>query len=620
MPNDSSNRYSEAVSNFLTDSLYWDYYAGFGVVEVGYADKSSRVSKDVANSASFIKRVTLDNVSAVFTRNDWVAAKTFKVFDYTDPTITNSLCFNSTTKELYLCVGDTNYNKLSTRNNSAPSKFAPSGSNGTVINMEDGYSWVKVNYDPAPISSNYIKVTGIESLVDFRGSTLDATGPTGGGSTGLTFGTCCLYATESWIEPVTGKTYNAGDIVASYKVPNRWTCGYLASQLDFEGVFLPSVTSTEYGGFFNISGPSGCTPCGATYSTVTPLALFNAGGSGGYTAGNVYRQNTDILTAIPSGCILSVMFNDRSDVTYYSDIEDPEINLDTDGTIGSCKAYLKTEFVGGINRYKVIGVYLTNQLTSSNCTYVEAPSLVTGNLSIASLGSQGAPTDPSSCLASIQFNLAPISDESYLKIYDLLRTTQISVAVELSEAEINTLFNTPASYSFESAFLVTGLKNSSGYRIQSDGARSYSKAPIKASASAIITSISGDINTVEPGDFVADFSDPIDVNYLTNKTSATKTIGSGSRAFVPGKPTSSFNLGFGVFAGSTSGSVEISSYDAYAIGTGGSYTVQFSGGATSSFTVTSITGPSINMSDCTVLFTTDTLIQSENTFNLIFNI
>ncbi len=144
MPNDSSNRYSEAVSNFLTDSLYWDYYAGFGVVEVGYADKSSRVSKDVANSASFIKRVTLDNVSAVFTRNDWVAAKTFKVFDYTDPTTTNSLCFNSTTKELYLCVGDTNYNKLSTRSNSAPSKFAPSGSNGTVINMGDGYSWVKV--------------------------------------------------------------------------------------------------------------------------------------------------------------------------------------------------------------------------------------------------------------------------------------------------------------------------------------------------------------------------------------------------------------------------------------------------------------------------------------------
>ncbi len=69
------------------------------------------------------------------------------------------------------------------------------------------------------------------------------------------------------------------------------------------------------------------------------------------------------------------MFNDEDDVTYYSDIEDPQINLDTDGTIGSCKAYLKTQFVGGINRYKVIGVYLTDQLTSSNISasgYVSA--------------------------------------------------------------------------------------------------------------------------------------------------------------------------------------------------------------------------------------------------------
>lgn len=617
MPNDSSNRYSEAVSNFLTDSLYWDYYAGFGVVEVGYADKSSRVSKDVANSASFIKRVPLDNISAVFTRNDWAQAKTFKVFDYTDPNITNSLCFNSTTKELFLCVGDTNFNKLSTRNNSAPSKFAPSGANGSIIEMGDGYSWLKINYDPDPISSNYIKITGVESLVSFKGATLDATGPTGGGPTGLTYGTCCLYAIEPWIEPISGHSYAAGDIVASYKVPNRWTCGYLANQLNFEGVFLPSLTATEYGGFFNISGFSGCTPCGATYSTVTPLSIFTSGGSGGYTAGNIYRKNTDILTAIPSGCILSIMFNDEEDVTYYSDIENPRINLDTDGTIGSCEAYLKTEFVGGINRFKVIGAYLTGQLSSSNCTYVEAPSLASGTLSVSS----GETADPSKCLASVQFNLAPISsDGAYLKIYDLLRTTQISVSVELSEAEINTVFNNPATYSFESAFLVSGIKNSSGYRIQSDGARSYTKTPIKTSASAIITSISGDIDSIQPEDFVADFSDPIDANYLTNKTSATKTIGSGSRIYVPGKPTSSFNLSFGDFATGISGSVEISSYDAYSLGTGGSYTVQYSGGGTASFTITAITGPSINMSDCTVLFTTDTLIQAENTFNLIFNI
>jgi len=616
---DSSNRYPDAVSSFLTNSLYSDYYAGFGVVETGYADKSSRVSKDVANSASFIKRVTLDNISAVFTRNDWVAAKTFKVFDYTDPNITNSLCFNSTTKELFLCVGDTNYNKLSTRNSSDPSKVAPTGTARTIIDMGDGYNWLKINYDPDPPSLNYVRITGIESLVNFRGATLDATGPTGGDPTGLTWGTCCFYAKAPWFELVSGKTYNPGDIVAAYKVPNNWTCGYLANQLDFEGVFEPLVTTTELGGFFNISGPSGCTPCGATYANTSLFQSFLNGGSAGYPAENVYRKNVEILD-IPSGCILSVTLNDEKDVTYYSDEQDPEVNFVTDGDKGSCKVFLKTVFVGGRKPYKVDGVYVTGQLTSSNCSYVETPSLVSGNLTV----SPGETTDPSKCLASIQFNLAPLlsEGESYLDIYGLLRTTQMSVRVELSEAEINALFGTPDSYSFKSAFLVTGLKNPSGYRIQSDFARNYQQPPIKASASAIITSISGDINSIAPEDFVTNLNDPIDVNYLTNKTSATKTIGSGSRAFVPGKPTSSFNLGFGDFPTGITGSVEISSYNAYLIGTGGTYTVQFSGGGTSSFTITTITGPSIDMSDCTVLYTTDTTIEngSEGTFYLIFNI
>jgi hypothetical protein len=613
MPNDSGDRYSKVIQTFIKGSIDQDYYIGFGSAPVGYADKSTRVEKEVANVSNYIKKINTSEISGVFARNDWVQGKRFKTFDYTQPSIIDSLCYNSSTKELYLCVGDTNYNNYSKRDSSAPSKFAPTGTAGTIIDMGDGYNWIKINYDPNPISENYIKITGIESLINFQGSTFDATGPTGGGATSITFGTCCLYSIEDWVEPVTGKTFLKGDIVAAYKVPNRWTCRYLSNQMGFEGVFLPSVTSTEFGGFFNISGTSGCTPCGATYANTTLLQVFLNGGSGGYTAGNIYRKNTDILTTIPPGCILSTILNISPTVTYYVNEENPKVYLETDGTLGSCAAYLKTEYINSESKFKVIGAYLTNQLTSSNCTYVEATHLETATITVSS----GETTSPSDCLASLQFNLAPMNNESYLKIYDLLRVNKVGISTYIDESEILNImpyFVDPLS---TSTFLIRGLKNSSGYRIVGDGSRNYSKSPIKTSSTVGISSINGNISFLDPDANVVDFSDVIE-GYVNDKSEFSKTAGSSTRQFVAGTPVSFYKLSFGNLSAST-GTIEMASYDAYALTTGGTYTVQAPGGLSATFTITGVTASSINIQDSTVLFASDYTTMLGN-IKLIFDI
>jgi len=612
-PNDSGDRYSKVIKAFIKGSIDQDYYIGFGSAGIGYTDKGTRVEKEVANVSNYVKKINTDEISGVFARNDWVQGKRFKVYDNTQPSIADSLCFNSTTKELYLCVGDTNYNNYAKRDSSAHSKFAPTGTAGTIIDMGDGYNWLKINYDPDPPSLNYVRITGIESLVNFRGATLDATGPTGGGPTGLTYGTCCLYATEPWIEPVTGKTYNAGDIVAAYKVPNRWTCGYLANQLDFEGIFLPSITTTELGGFFNIAGPSGCTPCGATYANTTLLQSFLNGGSGGYTAGNIYKKNTDILTSIPSGCVLSAILNINPSLTFYVDEENPKITLETDGTLGSCEAYLKTEYINSESKFKVIGAYLANQLTSSDCTYIEATDLDTATITVSS----GETTNPAECLAALQFNLAPMNDESYFKIYDVLRVNQIAVSTYIDESEITGIMPYFVDPVNTSAFLIKGLKTPSGFRILGDGSRNFEKPPIKTSSTVGISAISGSVGSLDPNSNVVDFTNVVD-NYVNNKSQFTKVAGSSNRQFVSGTPLSFYKLSFGNLSSAT-GTIEMASYDAYTIGTGGTYSAYNSGGLFSEFTITSVVPSTINIQDSTVLFASNYTTMLGN-INLIFNI
>lgn len=615
MPIDSANSYSKAYENFLTEASIYDLYIGFGVGAVGYADKSVRVAKDTANVSSWIERVPRDNIFAVWDRTNWTAGTNYVPWDYTNPDSTRSVIYNEIDGGVYLCVGN-GTNRFSAIG-SVKAKTAPSGSANTIITTACGLEWIKLNTTTS-ISENYIKIHGIESTIYFRGATFDATGPTGGfGASGITFGTCCLYTQENWIDAL-GKTYNAGEIVAAYKVPNRWVCEYFGKNLGFHAEFKGSVTTTQLGGFFNVTGSSGCTPCSATLANYTPLALYNAGGSAGYSSSNSTKSNTEILSSYNQGTILGVLWNDDPTINYYCDIENPELNVSINpgGNIGTAKVYLKTEYVGGPYAFKVIGVFITDRLTASGIVYADTPSLKTGTLTASS-------GDASVCLANVQFNLSPLTPtgENYLSIFDLLRVNKIGVSVDLTDAKISSLFGSN-SYTFKSLFVASGIKNANGYRVASDGKINYIKQ-YKTSASARITALSGSgpLDLLESELFISDFTDPLSVDYLDNATSTTKTVGSGSRAYSPGKPTASYTTSFAALD-AASGSVELSSYDAYSISTGGTYFAQIQGTTTISFTISGITNPNIDLSDAKIYAVADTVADqtSTNTLTAILNI
>jgi len=356
----------------------------------------------------------------------------------------------------------------------------------------------------------------------------------------------------------------------------------------------------------------------ATNANVTPILSYTSGGSAGYGSTNSFKKNYEILSSIPSGCILNAVLNDDTSINYYVSEERPEIRLSVDGNIGSCKAYLKTQFVGGTNGWKVIGIELENQLTSSNITYVEPINLVTA-IGSASEGKF------SKLLAAIQFNLAPITKtgESYLSVYDLLRTKLLSVTSNINSTDVQTYITTVgATFNYSSAFLIGNVKNSNSYKLAPKVYRDYTEFS-KASSTVKIESIEGNINDITFETTCTDIaSSLLSDDYFISKAGFDKSIGDGSTEFEPFKTVSSYNLGFdNVSSGNTTGTFELSHYSAYSLGTGGTYYYEDVGSTGGIFQITGVTASSINISDCDVLFATDTTFnESKTSLTLIFNI
>jgi hypothetical protein len=206
---------------------------------------------------------------------------------------------------------------------------------------------------------------------------------------------------------------------------------------------------------------------------------------------------------------------------------------------------------------------------------------------------------------------------------DLLRTDKISISASITSANLQTLIPTiGATYSFSSAFLTSNIKNSSGYKFAPKIYRDFTEY-LKTSTTASIEVIQGDLNSISFDTVATDIvSSDISTNYLVNRDSQNKKIGSDETQFEPGKPVFSYNFAFdNVSSGQTSGTFEISKYNAYGLTSGGTYFFQTQGATYGVIRINGVTTSQINMSDCDVLFATDSAFnQDKNTVTLIFNI
>ena len=182
--NKSEKLYSSSAEEFIKSAFKEDYYLGFGVGKAGYEKYTNKLSKVAANNAIFGKRVLPNSITAVIERKDWES----KVYIPYNPAvdITNSICFNNTDGGLYLCLKDGSNNRQSSFG-SEKSRYKPSGSSGVILDYPDGYQWVLIAKDTASYLSDYIRIRGIDTMIQFKGATADSASPTGSTGGGTEF-------------------------------------------------------------------------------------------------------------------------------------------------------------------------------------------------------------------------------------------------------------------------------------------------------------------------------------------------------------------------------------------------------------------------------------------------
>jgi hypothetical protein len=552
-PNKSEKLYSSSAVEFIKAAFKEDYYLGFGVGKAGYEKYTNRLSKVAANNSIFGKRILPNNITAVIDRKDW-EPKSYIPYNPAVE-ITNSICFNSTNGGLYLCVKDPTFNTQS-KFGSERSRYKPDSAAGVIDTKPDGYAWILIAKDSSAYLTDYVRIRGIDTMVEFKGITADSSSPTGatggGGSTGLSTGTCCLYA-KAPIE-INGVCLDKGDIVQAFTVPNEVTCRIFGNLLDLQPVFKDSLLGV-CGGFFNYSGTAGCTPCAETLSSVTPFEVFGDVVAL-YPSTDIYRVNYETQsTNFKSGGLVNAAWWDDPTKTYYVSKDRPELVLSYDGTIGNFKAYLKTEYVGSNLGYKVIGVVTENELDVENCVYVEAVNIETGVVGSSLNG------DFSECLANIEFGLLPESDDDYLNIYGLLRPSKIAVELSITKTEMGQLTPTTLNPQFvlDSVFISKGMRYPDGRKVSTVLNRGYTPSLKRTCAVTTIPSVSG----LSEASFIYE---PVtsSTNYFSNKLNRTKTSRFSGDSVEPANPLSSYKLT------NVSGSdILITSYDSSTSLTGG---------------------------------------------------
>lgn len=594
-PNKSEKLYSSSAVEFIKAAFKEDYYLGFGVGKAGYEKYTNRLSKVAANNSIFGKRILPNDITAVIDRKDW-EPKSYIPYNPAVE-ITNSICFNSTNGGLYLCVKDPTFNTQS-KFGSERSRYKPDSAAGVIDTKPDGYGWVLIAKDSSAYLTDYVRIRGIDTMVEFKGITADSSSPTGttggGGSTGLSTGTCCLYA-KSPIE-INGVCLNKGDIVQAFTVPNEVTCRIFGNLLDLQPIFKDSLLGV-CGGFFNYSGTAGCTPCAETLSSVTPFEVF-ADVVALYPSTDIYRVNyeTQSTNFKSGGLVNAVWWNDPTE-TYYVSKDKPELVLDYDGTIGNFKAYLKTEYVGSNLGYKVVGVITENELDVDNCVYIEAVNIEAGVVGSSPNG------DFSKCLANIEFGLLPESDDDYLNVYGLLRPSKIAVEMSITKTEMGQLTPTTINPQFglDSVFISKGMRYPDGRKVSTLLNRGYTPSLKRTCAVTTIPSTTG----LSEASFIYE---PVtsSSNYFSNKLNRTKESRFSSDSVEPANSLSSYKLT------NVSGSdILITSYDSSTSLTGG-ITLNYANPdkTSGSLYLSTLDKAPFKFDGCEIIFASDSTIDS----------
>ena len=607
IPNKSENLYSSSVVDFIKAAFKEDYYLGLGVGKAGYEKYTNRLSKTAANCGVFAKRILPNDINAVIDRKDWVPKAYVPYNSAVD--ITNSICFNSTNGGLYLCVKDPTFNRQSAFGTEI-SRYKPDATAGVITSYPDGFSWVLITEDSSPYLTDYVRIRGIDTMVEFRGVTGDGssiTGTTGGGGTsGITVGTCCLYA--KYKMEINGICFDKGDLIQAFTIPNEATCRIFGNLLDLQSDFKNSLLGLS-GGFFNYSGTAGCTPCNETLSSVTPYETFgdviNL-----YPTTNIFRKNYETQsTNFKSGGLVNATWWDDPTEAYYVSKENPQLTLSYDGTIGNFKAYLKTVYVGSNLGYKVIGIITENELDVQDCVYIEAVAIESGVNGTSPNG------DFSKCLANIEFGLLPETDDDYLNVYGLLRPSKISVELTVLKSEIKDIL-TPTTgspnFGLDSVFLSVGIRYPDGTKISPVLNRSFSPSLKKTCASALTFS---DITSLSEASLVYD-QVTTSTNYFSNKLNRTKDSKYSGEPIETSTPLSSYKV-TNVIDGNE---LLLSSYDSSTLTGGISLNYANPDKTTGTIYLTTVNAAPFTFDGCNILSATDSTISSAATTYTITSI
>lgn len=320
--------------------------------------------------ALIAKRIPESDKSFIAKNNEWQTGKVYEQWDLSKTS--NYYVYNPENRIVYLCTDNRTNNDLAQE--VAMSTVLPSDIAPGVFKTSDGYSWCplfKVDINQLKfLSKTDLPLPKLEKPQNFL--TVSETYEDFCVDGVTNFGCCCLYYKENTTDPITGVSYDAGDLTNEIVFSKCYECQDIAQTSNKESIFLAGYTAGIIG---SATGPSAICPQSKTIKTfqeqLTEDQYDLAPGSSREYALYLLDNFTNELGIMAARIDLTGLTDQQK--TVYTTSPNPEITI-IDPTGTGATARILTEQIGQ-DTHLVNGI----ELLTSGSGYSEVPDWSSGN-------------------------------------------------------------------------------------------------------------------------------------------------------------------------------------------------------------------------------------------------
>ena len=251
------------MKNILTKDLITQPITNYYLILGGAEDTPSTEFNTTADS--FVaKHIPSTDISLIVDMNQWENGKRYNRWSPT--VIENYYVYNSDLRIVYLLVDNLQNGRADQE--TLLSTVLPSHTTPTVEQTSDGCRWIPL-YSVDILQDKFITKTNLpilDSKKENGYSTFTEKYRLLCSSGITTFGSCCLYYKEPFLDEITGKTFASGAITNDIIFSNCYDCQKIADSLGYEPRFLAGYTT---GAVNSSTGPNKLCPSTITIKTIS---------------------------------------------------------------------------------------------------------------------------------------------------------------------------------------------------------------------------------------------------------------------------------------------------------------------------------------------------------------